>query len=95
MALGRSLQVTSTIQRAITTKSVDKVFVSGAVYPNPRLSTEPFSLTDLDTFAPEADDACRAVVHSTEGVALRGMPASSGRVLRNLPTGLHARGTRD
>ena len=54
-----------------------------------------FSLTDLDTIAPEVDDACRAVVHSTEGVALRGMPASSGRVLRNLPTGLHARGTRD
>jgi hypothetical protein len=49
----------------------------------------------LDTPLIATEDACRAVVHSPEGVALRRMPGSPRRVLRDLPSWLLGRGARD
>src|SRR5262245_49312498 len=74
---------------------VHNLFTSLVVHRNPPQSTASFFSRSLDKVLRENDDHRRVVVREIESVALRGLPGSSGRVLRILPTGLQARRARD
>src|SRR5262245_17124520 len=74
---------------------VHNLFTSLVVHRNPPQSTASFFARSLDKVLREHDDHRRVVVREIESVALRGVPGSSGRVLRILPTGLQARRARN
>src|SRR5262245_2278576 len=74
---------------------VHNLFTSLVVHRNPPQSTASLFARSIDKVLREHDDHRRVVVREIESVALRGVPGSSGRFLRILPTGLQARRARN